>query len=530
MYRLLIVEDESTIAHGIAESIPWEQWGFQVIGICGDGEEALAFIEKDRPDIVLSDIRMPKMDGIALMEYLHKHAPDIKMIILSGYSDFEYLQRSIRNHVTEYLLKPTDVDEFEEAFARLKKQMDEERKQERSQEILHEQQMMNALLKGYGYDEEAVDERFYQKENACFGVAIFRLDALGSCDAVENAQALFEQKQAVCAALRASRPAYEKKIRAAYFCNFEEEISGIFELDEGCEEALMEAVSCAMEAVEASCLRTVSAGISKLYDDYRMLPQCYEQAKCCIGQMIYSQRPQTLLRYAQLEKTVFDYDKITFDDSYLLHCILNEDVSGMKAALATVFDKLRDKVVPDYRYADRLAEGMLLAISRKMLKYQLRPEKLMHEHGYAYVDLAKKRTLAEKEQLLGDIFELFTAECARQQEKNSKTGELARLIRAIVDEEYASNQISLEYLAERVHKSTAYISKIFKNEFACNFSTYVTEKRLEKSRELLEDPLRKVYEIAGELGWADVSNYIKLFRKKYGMSPEEYRRKLTKQV
>lgn len=98
------------------------------------------------------------------------------------------------------------------------------------------------------------------------------------------------------------------------------------------------------------------------------------------------------------------------------------------------------------------------------------------------------------------------------------------MVKRIVDEEYMSNLISLEYVAEKVHKNPSYISKVFKNEFGCNFSAYVTDKRLEKSRELLSDPLVKVYEIAEELGWADVSNFIKVFKKKFGISPDEYRK------
>ncbi len=98
------------------------------------------------------------------------------------------------------------------------------------------------------------------------------------------------------------------------------------------------------------------------------------------------------------------------------------------------------------------------------------------------------------------------------------------MVKRIVDEEYMSNLISLEYVAEKVHKNPSYISKVFKNEFDCNFSSYVTDRRLEKSKELLADPLVKVYEIAEVLGWADVSNFIKVFKKKFGISPDEYRK------
>ncbi len=120
MYKLLIVEDEKAIAQGIAKSNPWEEWGFQVVEICDNGEDAVAFIEQNRPDLVLSDIRMPKMDGIALMQYLNAQYPEIKIVILSGYNDFEYLQMAIRNHVAEYLLKPTLLEEFEELFRKMK--------------------------------------------------------------------------------------------------------------------------------------------------------------------------------------------------------------------------------------------------------------------------------------------------------------------------------------------------------------------------------------------------------------------------
>jgi two-component system response regulator YesN len=81
-------------------------------------------------------------------------------------------------------------------------------------------------------------------------------------------------------------------------------------------------------------------------------------------------------------------------------------------------------------------------------------------------------------------------------------------------------------VGEQVHKNTAYISKIFKTEFDCNFSTYVTNKRLDKSTQMLRDPVIKIYEMAEQLGWVDVSNFIKVFKKRYGMSPDEYRKLL----
>ena len=148
MYRLMIVEDEQAIAQGIANSLPWEEWGFQISRVCSNGEEALEAIAVECPDLVLSDIRMPKMDGLELMKRLNKEYPHIRIVILSGYNDFEYLQTAIQNGVSEYLLKPTDIDEFEEVFRKMKKKLDEDVERRLSDEEarqLREQKRCNAL-------------------------------------------------------------------------------------------------------------------------------------------------------------------------------------------------------------------------------------------------------------------------------------------------------------------------------------------------------------------------------------------------
>ena len=89
MYKLMIVDDEEAIRNGIANSINWNEWGFEVTAVLANGEEAVAEIKKDKPHVVLADIRMPKMDGVELMQYLNKNYPEIKIVILSGYNDYE---------------------------------------------------------------------------------------------------------------------------------------------------------------------------------------------------------------------------------------------------------------------------------------------------------------------------------------------------------------------------------------------------------------------------------------------------------
>lgn len=156
MYKLMIVDDEQSIREGIANGIPWNDWGFEVIAQAEDGAEALELISENKPDVILSDIRMPKVDGVELMQTVNKKYPDIKMIILSGYNDFEYLNTAIKNNVVEYLLKPTDIDEFEETFKRIKQKIDDERAHvdefERGK-VYYLDSLLNIFLLGYMDDE-----------------------------------------------------------------------------------------------------------------------------------------------------------------------------------------------------------------------------------------------------------------------------------------------------------------------------------------------------------------------------------------
>ena len=523
MYKLLIVDDEKTISQGIARSIPWNECGFEVAGICNNGLEAVEFLKTDKPDLVLSDIRMPGMDGIELMQYLNEHYPEIKIVILSGYNDFEYLQMSIRNHVAEYLLKPTDIIEFQILFTRMKAMLDQEDEERQNLETIRLEQRNNALLKGYGYDEEAVMKELFTNDTRRYGVILLAIDN----GAVEDKNLLYQQNRDVTGILRHFQG--KDQITGYYWCNYEDEITGLLCMGVELGEAEISVYARSlMETVREELGLVISCGISSFYEDFRMLPQCYAQTKCSIGQRIFCEEGEKLFFFHSVREADFDYYQLSFDENKILKALLNRDEKELEQEVAGIFEGFRNRIIRDYDYVNRMIMEILFNISRKMLKYGMQPEKIMNESGYSYTDIRIRQTLDAKQAFLLGILTLFMEECHAQQAKYSKTGELARIIKEIVDEEYASNLMSLEYIGERVHKNAAYISKIFKNEFDCNFSTYVMEKRLEKSRELLSDPLIKIYEISWQLGWVDVSNFIKVFKKKSGISPDEYRKFLVR--
>lgn len=528
MYKLLVVEDEKSIAYGIANSIEWEKWGFVISGVCGNGIEALEQIEKDKPHVVLSDIRMPEMDGMELMQHLNQHYPEIKIIILSGYNDFEYLQMSIKNRVMEYLLKPTDLDKFEVTFRKIKERLDEERKKELEEKELKSayeesrnlklRRKYNALIKGYGYHEEEMEEEFFRQGEHWYGVILIHLDVPNT----EDKNAYYQDQMKVEKILNEWDS--QEGIAGTYIWNFEEKITGILSAgEEPQEEELHSYVKNMAEVVLQVSGIPIYAGISNFYTDFQMLPQCYEQAKCCASQKIYIEGKNLFISYKEIQEADFDYYAISFDTGQILKEIMEQEENKAEDILNGIFSVFRGKVILDYDYINRLSLELLFNLSRALLRYGVRLEKVMKKLDCTYTDIYPLKSLQEKKEFVSRILREVSREMAGMKGEWKSQSSLAQKIREIVDEEYDSNQISLEYVGTKVHKNSAYISKIFKNEFGCNFSDYIITKRLEKSKELLADPGRKIYEISEEMGWADVSNYIKLFKKKYGISPKEYR-------
>lgn len=162
MYRLLIVDDEVGIRNGLANFFPWAELGFQVIGQARNGEQALKMIEEteEQIDVLITDIRMPVMDGLKLIEELKKRGFSGKIVLLSAYNDFEYARRGLQLGVYDYILKPTDYRKIAELFERLKKELDADYGNEK----LRAEDLYDRF--GFDYKEKIIREvKEYIKQN-----------------------------------------------------------------------------------------------------------------------------------------------------------------------------------------------------------------------------------------------------------------------------------------------------------------------------------------------------------------------------
>lgn len=521
MYRLVIADDEETIRNGMANGLPWQELGFEVVALCENGQEVLDRLDECRPDVVLSDIRMPILDGVGLMKRLNQEHPEIKIVILSGYSDFEYLNESIKNHVAEYLLKPTDIDEFEDTFRRLKDNLDSERL--RSAEISesvqrHFQVWLRAMLRGTAtaHDTERFQPMLADKgidmDNTI--VVLFTLGGHGGDETGDRA-ALWRRILAVAETVPAND---------LHRLLFMDETGVMIALLSSEDEISMQQAEAAVQAVQHTVKEalheTLSAGISNLCTEPTMLPQGYEQANCCARQSLFMGQG-SVVQFCQLGK---DHPKNLpyFDFEIIEKAILAQDYESMRRELDRVFTGY-DSPMLNYGYLDQLCLSLLFHISLWGLRYGVLMEEVLRTLGTTFTDIYECDTLESKRTFVLAILFGFQKDLGSRREYGHIANSVAMRVRNYVDREFCANTISLESVAASVHKTPAYISRVFKNELGCNFSDYLTEKRMKLAAELLNDPDARVYSVAEQCGYADTSNFIRVFKRSYGISPAEYR-------
>ncbi|MDD4849260.1 MAG: response regulator [Gemmiger sp.] len=519
MYKLMIVDDEAAIRQGMARSIPWAAWGYEITALCSNGQEAVEMLEEAKPDVVLSDIRMPKMDGVELMQYLNKNYPAIKIVILSGYSDFEYLNMSIKSQVAEYLLKPTDVDDFEALFKKLYARMEAERQQNRELResvYRHFVEWLDGLLKGCVEEED--NRRFLaqaESRGICFANAVLMMLTVDE-RAGDEEKSLHTLKREITQHCNAQG-------KGVFLLTSEEEIVGICSLPAGQSlppETVADWGRQLQQSVRAAFPATVSVGVSGHCAGLEALPQALEQAKRAANQNLFYGN-ESVFCYSEL--AVVQPERMAyFDTETIQKGLLAGDYPLICGELARVFARFTGAPVREYEFVDRICLSLLFHVSLWSLQYDVYMEELLRGLGTTYTDVLRCDTLKKKQDFVQALLFSVQRQIA-QRRGRARSSSIADQIRHCVDEDFSLNAMSLEYVAEKVRKNAAYVSKIFKNEIGCNFSDYLTHKRLEKALSLLSQPEYKVYQIAQECGYADVSNFIKIFKKNYGISPNEYR-------
>ncbi|MBQ4497722.1 MAG: response regulator [Spirochaetaceae bacterium] len=526
MYSVFAVDDEPIVLEGIRSKIDWEGSNFAFAGEATDGEIALSMIHEIKPDILITDIKMPFMDGLQLAEAIKRTQPWIKIIILSGHDEFDYAKKAISIGIEDYLLKPFTPEELLASLKKTAAQIDKERKQLsdisklreelKSNETLIKKEFLNNLVHG------SADTNTVMQKCAELGISLISRYYKVLISRIESKTGNTKNQQEACSLLNSYSAAINEAVSFFHHSNL---LVCIFkgstqsELDDNTFRAA-ETISH-IATKNDDC--TVLTAIGKTVEHLSQLKESYDDAKRIL-QAGSTSKENRIISSDDLAETETGAEDALLDFNEGDPLVDKLKYAG-KGDIKTIIEESMSliKKNPDQFsvFASYLLVDLIFAVSKLVEKLggnikELNPEILQRK----FIDDAvsdETRFTKTLEQVLNFALEF------RDSKMTGKYGNVILKAKQFIEENYADQNTTLTTVAEAVCLSPNHFSTIFSQECKTTFIEYLTNVRLENAKRLMRETDMKGYDIAYECGFSDPHYFSYIFKKNTGLSPREYK-------
>lgn len=532
MYKILIVDDEAIVREGIKNRIDWKEHGFECVGDSDNGRDALEAVKHLRPDVVLTDISMPFMDGLELSRHIVEQFPSTKIIILTGFDDFEYAQKAVKLQVTDFILKPITSAEIRQMLNKLKLEMDEERGHQ--EHLNRMKQLLNESL-------PVLKERFLER------LATSPLKEWEIAEKVRYFSLPLNGPAFISLAveideLRPDQQGTDQELHAFGVYNIVQEVlseepqSAVFRYKGNKAMALLsgdspgklyakarELAEQIRTSVKSWLLFTVSVGVGTVCGDLQDVHHSCRAAAAALEYRLLLGSDQVIC-ISNLEKRgsqpVFDSSE---NEKGLVSAIKTGTAAEVEQWIAKLIRELKHSSISMEQCYYRVLK-IMLAVLQALIEIGCREQELFRSEKRLLTELYSFRTLAEIEDWLKDICgrALKDVAAARRDLTQSQMREAVDYIM----EHYEDPGLSVKTVCSRVYMSSSYFSTMFKDYTGKTFVEYLTSVRMDKAKELLKHTLLKNYEVAARTGYQDPQYFSVLFKKYAGCTPTEYRQML----
>lgn len=528
LYNILLVDDETDVLEAMKKKIDWESLGFCLAGTAENGQEALEMAEQLHIDVVMTDIKMPYMDGLTLCKKLKENYRNIKVVIYSGFDDFEFAREAVHLEAEEYLLKPISSKDMENVFGKIKKKLDEEFDQHRN---------VNKLYEYYRKSLPAMQEQFVMGvlEGKITGerlknmMEMYELDLNSPYYVVANLYAEANVKeqgekttQLLNLSLRDMAEDYLKEKMSFYCINYLDEVILVFMLQEKDE---IENVLYHLDQICKMGSRVldvqVTGAVGQSCSSLDTLMSSYQEAKTAMEYRTIIGGSQVLY-IKDIEPNPQDsVSFMDYDFQNLVRAVKIGDRKETDEAIQSFMNSLRNGCITPNQY-----QLICMELSTELMKigrsYKLRTKQIFGagEH-IPWQELYKHLSVDELESWLREICNNLRH--TLRHERSDSTIRLTEQAKAYIGEHYKENDLSAETLCRQLNVSAAYSSTIFKKEVGLSFVAYLTKIRLEHAVELLRTTEDKTYVIAEAVGYTEPNYFSYVFKKQYGISPSKYR-------
>ena len=520
LYRIILVDDEEEVRKGIIRKIDWSSLGFEVVGDAENGAEALERIEQLEPEVVMTDIRMPFMDGLTLTEKIRQKYPSMKVLIFSGFDDFEYAKQAIRRNVSEYILKPINADELSAVLRRLKAELDREREERRDTERLRIRYTENLpvlqelfyanLLSGrieLGKEQERAAQLDIDLSGGKWTAALAYIG--GSRDAPLSTLSVQKLLEEALTEDRCKLFLYNDWI--ALILSLTETFS-VYDLIRALDRA------CALASAYLGL--TLTVGVGTPCRELSGLPRSAAEARTALEYRSMVGRGQVIY-IGDLEpdrSLLLSFDEA--DERALTAAIKLGNDREVRSAAAALAEKLREAKPSAGQYNLFLMELVthLLKLTRRS---GIGAEEVFGADFSLPPQMSELPSLTELEDWCAERYlRLRTLIRRRQTDSAGQTVETAK---EYIRQHYAESDLSVEKLCAYLHLSSTYFSTLFKRETGTSFTAYVTTVRMEAAAEAIRGTEEKTYLIAQRCGYEDPNYFSYVFKRHFGVTPTKYR-------
>lgn len=466
MYKILLVDDEEMVLKSLKATVNWQEYGFEIIGSATSAQEALDKISLLKPNVVITDIKMPNINGLELLQMIKAINAEIYCIVISGHAEFAYIQKSIRLEAVGYCLKPFDADEVAVYLKRIKIKLDNtEKAVDKSDYILDAIQSTSADSLSYMHN-------IYTAKNINFTSMKIYVMYIRGIETIEGIDNLL--------AVKAGFQKYIFLIHENHLLNITEEYRDINK-------------------------NMIHIGISKSVVAYDKVSKAIRESRSCAYQFFCQESSESIITHYDFHRDMALLQALEKDLEY-------SDSKMMRKHILEISDKF---INGEYNidFAIRLQNIYATWISKFNKNKEV-------EFIYDYEVLCKLYHSVFK--LLNCIESDFNEIKQNTNFQNNISNKTFRTIFRYIEENYMK-QINITQLSDEFHINACYFSQLFKKEMGCTFTEYITSKRIEYSVNLLRDTDLKINEISEMSGFGDYFYFSRVFRKIKKCSPTEYR-------
>lgn len=525
-YTVLLVDDEEEVIQVIMKKINWEGLGFSVIGYAGNGVKAMEMVEEFQPDVVMTDIKMPYMDGMELAHRIKVEAPATKIIIFTGFDEFEYAKEAVHLEVEEYILKPVNSVELTNVFTQMKIKLDQEISEKQNAEVLQKYYMESLPLLQANFYSTLIEGRIREEElprylkdyqidfdGPFFGCVIVHTSSSTVPDNINplllDTSVRRQAEERLGSRWRAKSFSYLGNTVLIVQLQSRNEIS---ELTDECDR-FCRYINRMIGAV-------VTLGIGRVCSSVLELDCSYSDAREALSyRAIYGACKAINIREIAPQESGKSEEVSDEKLLELFRCIRMGAADDVENAVEKYTAYISESAQSLQQHHIAVME-LVSSLCRFAANNEIAVEEFSGDMRELYGRLLDLHPEALRKWLAG-VSLSFREKMISARSRSTKS--FVRRAEEYVRDNYADESLSLDVMCEMLGVSNSYFSTIFKKETGKSFIGYLTDYRMEQAARLLLDTEEKNYIIAKQVGYTDPNYFSYVFKRQYGMSPSKYR-------